>query len=176
MKKILLAGSSIFEQWFNAADVVPEHRLINRAIGGTVTTYWIEHLSAILAEEDPDVLWFYCGSNDLCGETIPYDIADNIITCRRIASARNPALRFAYFSIIKAPQKEGRWDIIDSIHNDIRQQLEPADLFVDLNEIFFPAEQPMRGLFIEDGLHLTCAAYNAMVNLSRPMMHAWLND
>jgi lysophospholipase L1-like esterase len=175
MSRILLTGSSIFEMWSNSAQAAPEHTVVNRAVGGTVTPYWRDVLAPVLAAERPDVLWMYCGSNDLCGETVPDDIADNIIACRRIAAAHNPSLRFAYFSIIKAPQKRGRWDVIDSIHADIREQLMPGDLFVDLNQIFFPNGAPRRELFVEDELHLTAAAYDAMAEYTRPLMQKWLN-
>jgi lysophospholipase L1-like esterase len=174
MSKILLTGSSIFEQWTNAAKAVPKHQLVNRAIGGTTTPYWKETLEAVLTEEKPDVLWFYCGSNDLCADTVPDNVADNVLRCREIARKHNPSMRFAYFSIIKAPQKKGRWELIDSIHADIRNQLPAEDLFVDLNEIFFPDGKPVRELFVEDELHLTGAAYDAMVKFTRPLIQEWL--
>jgi lysophospholipase L1-like esterase len=175
MSKILLTGSSIFEQWSNASEAAPDHIVVNRAIGGTVTPYWKDVLGPVLAAEKPDVLWMYCGSNDLCAETVPDDVADNIGACRKIATEKNPAMRFAYFSIIKAPQKKGRLEVIDAIHADIRARLLPGDLFVDLNQIFFPNGAPVRELFVEDELHLTAAAYDAMVEFTRPLMHKWLN-
>lgn len=175
MSKILLTGSSIFEQWSTAAQAAPKHEVVNRAIGGTVTPFWKNCLASVLTAENPDALWMYCGSNDLCGETVPDDIADNIIACRRIAFLHNPSMQFAYFSIIKAPQKYGRWEVINSIHADIQSRLMPGDLFVDLNQIFFPQNAPRRELFVEDGLHLTATAYQAMVELTRPLMQKWLN-
>ena len=174
MSKILLTGSSIFEQWSTAPEAALEHIVVNRALGGTTTPYWTESLAGILSRENPDVLWFYCGSNDLCSDTIPNDIADNTIQCRNIAAAHNPAMRFAYFSIIKAPQKMGRWEIIDALHADICSRLQPDDLFVDLNEMFFPSGQPAQELFVEDGLHLTDQAYIAMGKLVRPKIQKWL--
>lgn len=175
MNKILLTGSSIFEQWESAAQAAPGHEVVNRAVGGTTTGDWIETLADVLEHEKPDMLWMYCGSNDLCGEPIPDSVADNVITCRRIACGHNPKMRFAYFSIIKAPQKKGLWERIDNINSDIRSRLLPEDLFVDLNKLFFVDGTPVRELFVEDELHLTAASYDAMVKLTGPLMQKWLN-
>jgi lysophospholipase L1-like esterase len=175
MSKILLTGSSIFEQWERAAEAAPEHEVVNRALGGTTTPYWIENLARVLEEEAPDVLWFYCGSNDLCSDEVPSDVADNVIRCREIAQRHNPQMRFAYFSIIKAPQKEGRWELMDNIHTNIRDRLQPDDLFVDWNELFFVEGQPAKELFIEDGLHHHAEAYRQATALVRPIIKKWLN-
>ncbi len=175
MSRILLTGSSIFEQWENAAQAAPEHDVVNRAVGGTTTACWMETLAAVLRTEQPDILWMYCGSNDLCAEPIPEDIADNVIACRRIAARHSPILRFAYFSIIKAPQKKGLWNLIDGINHDIHLRLSPGDLFVDLNRLFFADGAPVHDLFIEDGLHHHTEAYRQMADRVRPVIKEWLN-
>lgn len=175
MSKILLTGSSIFEQWESAANAAPKHEVVNRAIGGTTTPYWIENLANVLGAEQPDVLWLYCGSNDLCADEVPDNVADNVITCRNIAAGHNPNMRFAYFSIIKAPQKKGLWELIDDINGDIRSRLQPDDLFVDLNKLFFVDGAPVQDLFIEDNLHHHAEAYRQVVELVRPIIKKWLN-
>lgn len=174
MQKILLTGSSIFEQWFNAAEAAPDHTVINRSIGGTTTVYWKDSLATVLEAEQPDILWLYAGSNDLCAETVPPDIVDNLLACRTAAIRHNPALRFVYFSIIKAPQKRTRWAIIDALHTDLRTRLQPDDLFIDLNPLFLRDGDSVPHVFQEDDLHLTPAAYQAMVHLTRPIVERWV--
>ena len=171
---IVLVGSSIFHAWFNAAEAVPEHELINRAIGGTITEYWRDNLQAVLDEENPDVVMMYCGSNDICVDVSADEVVSNIKICRAIISDFNPAVRFAYFSIIKAPQKEGKWELIDQLSEDIKNLLYVGDLFVEQNEIFFVNNSPVEELFVEDRLHLTPEAYEKMVLLSKPLLKAWL--
>ena len=65
MKTVLLIGSSIFEQWNNIKDLVPGYSVKNCAIGGTTTSYWLEHLADVLTAESTDVVLLYCGSNDV---------------------------------------------------------------------------------------------------------------
>ncbi|MEI6520172.1 MAG: GDSL-type esterase/lipase family protein [bacterium] len=172
--KILLVGSSIFQAWFNVAEAVPEHELVNRAIGGTITEYWRDNLQSVMDEENPDVVMMYCGSNDICMDVPAEEIVNNIKICRSMISNFNPAIRFAYFSIIKAPQKEGKWELIDQLSEDIKMLLYDGDLFVELNEIFFVDNSPVDEFFVEDRLHLTDEAYEKMVVLSKPLLKVWL--
>jgi lysophospholipase L1-like esterase len=65
MQTIVLVGSSIFQAWTHAQDIAPGHKVVNRAVGGTTTPYWKDNLTAVLASEAPQVVLFYCGSNDL---------------------------------------------------------------------------------------------------------------
>jgi lysophospholipase L1-like esterase len=172
--KIVLVGSSIFHAWFNASEAVSGHELVNRAIGGTITEYWRDNLQAVLNEENPDVVMMYCGSNDICMDVSAAEIVNNIKICRLMIRDFNSAVRFAYFSIIKAPQKAGKWEMIDQLSEDIKKLLYNGDLFVEQNEIFFVNNNPVEELFVEDKLHLTDEAYNKMVALSKPLLKAWL--
>ncbi|MBB6050445.1 SGNH/GDSL hydrolase family protein [Armatimonas rosea] len=171
---VLVVGSSIFEQWACVLAVAPACRVVNRAIGGTVTTFWAEHLAAVLTEEPPDVVLFYCGSNDLNAEVPDHEIIANVWACRATLQAQVPHARLAYFGIIKAPQKLGKWEQIDSLNAAIGAQLAPGDLYVESNAVFFPEGAPLAQFFIEDGLHLTDDAYLALTDYARPLLAEWI--
>ncbi len=49
MKTILLVGSSIFANWSDVAEIAPDDAVTNRAVGGTITAFWTEHLTTVLA-------------------------------------------------------------------------------------------------------------------------------
>lgn len=174
MKTLLLVGSSIFEQWTNAADLCPSDQVINRAIGGTTTRDWLDLLPTTLAQTGPDAVCLYCGSNDLNREYTASEIIANLARLQQIIDHQTNRPRYAYFSIIQAPQKAGKWALIDQINAAVRQQL-PADaLYVELNTLFVEQGNPVAAYFIEDGLHLTYAAYAAMVAYSAPRLQVWL--
>ncbi len=173
--KILIIGSSIFHAWYNIADAMPEHEVINRAIGGTITEYWKDNLNEILIKVDPDAVLMYCGSNDICVDVPENEIINNIKICRSQIYNHNLKTRFAYFSIIKAPQKEGKWEVIDELSTTIKSFLKENDIFVELNEIFFINNSPVEKLFMEDRLHLTNEAYIKMVEMSKPLLKSWLD-
>lgn len=97
MKKILLVGSSIFELWANAATVAPGAAVINRAVGGTITSYWKAKLADVLASVSPDVVLFYCGSNDINNCVSGEEIVANTVRCRELVRAFSVDVHFAYF-------------------------------------------------------------------------------
>lgn len=174
MTTLLLTGSSIFEAWTALGTQAPGFIIRNRAIGGTVTAYWREHLADVLATETPDAVLFYCGSNDLNDQIAEPEIVANTLACRDILRQSSPAVAFAYFGIIKAPQKLGRWDAIDRIHAGIKAGLPATDLFVDTDPVFVSDGRPVESLYVDDGLHLTSAAYTALASQALPQITAWL--
>jgi lysophospholipase L1-like esterase len=173
MRKVLVIGSSIFEQWENIGYVMPDCDVHNRALGGTITRYWTERLPKILPQESPDVLLFYCGSNDLNHDVPESEIIANILACRAIFSQHVPQARFVYFGIIKAPQKFGKWEMIDRINASVAQHLLAGDFYIESNSVFLLAEQPIAHYFIEDGLHLTDEAYDALCDYAKPILTHW---
>jgi lysophospholipase L1-like esterase len=178
MYKVLVLGSSIFEQWSEVARVMPDCAVKNRALGGTITGYWTERLPKMLTqtprEELPDVVLFYCGSNDLNHDVTEGDIVKNIKTCRAILSERVPRAKFVYFGIIKAPQKFGKWEMIDRINAGVADNLLAGDLYIESNVVFLQGGQPVTEYFVEDGLHLNSEAYDALCAYAKPLLSDWL--
>lgn len=174
MKKILLVGSSIFEWWYSAASVAPGATVINRAVSGTITAYWTERLASALATVSPDVVLFYCGSNDI-NEGVPDEtIIANTFRCRDIVESWSETTAFGYFSIIKAPQKRDHWERIDRLNATIGAGLMEGDLYVETNVVFFAENGPPAHYFVEDGLHMTAPAYSALSAYAKPLLADWL--
>ena len=174
MKTILLVGSSIFEAWSNAKNIAPEQNIRNRAIGGTTTSYWTEYLINVLSDEMPNTILLYCGSNDINCDVSTDDISANIANCRLIIQNFSPSTTFVYFSIIKAPQKKGKWELIDNLNVSIKNELPPNDLYIETNNLFFVDNAPVERFFIEDKLHLTSKAYDELSAYTQPLISAWM--
>lgn len=162
MPRIVLIGSSIFAEWQSVADIDPTATWLNRAVGGTITADWTGPLRQILRETQPDQLWYYCGSNDINHNLAAQDIAARTTHCRQVLHQFNPTIPFIYFDIIKAPQKMGRWDLVDQINTAVRDQLSPIDRAVDTNAVFLEKGKPVAAYFREDDLHITPAGYTAL--------------
>ncbi len=174
MKRVLLVGSSIFEAWRSLTEISPEAPVVNRAVGGTITADWVQRFANVLCAESPDVVLFYCGSNDINADVAEDEIVANVARCRQIVAAYSPETAFAYFGIIKAPQKLGKWDLIERLNGAIRRNLPAGDLYVESNDVFVQHGRPMERFYIEDGLHLTEDAYEALATYARPMVSDWL--
>ncbi|MBP7828444.1 MAG: hypothetical protein KA248_00860 [Kiritimatiellae bacterium] len=170
MSRLLFVGSSIFEAWAGVAGVAPGHVVINRAVGGTTTRDWVARLPAVLESEAPGAVGLYAGSNDLNNNVPAGVILENLSRCRALVGA----LPLAYFGIIKAPQKEGRWELIDELNCRAAVLLRGTDLYADPNDIYFRDGRPVGAYFLEDGLHLTPEAYARMTDWARPLVLRWL--
>lgn len=171
MAEILYVGSSIFQQWTTAGQVWPGRRVENIAIGGTVTAFWLERLVGDIGRHRPRVLCYYCGSNDFnAGATAAEIIERTCQTFERCWRAE-AELHIAYHSIIKAPQKEEKWDQVDEVNRFCKKEMErrPRGDFIDLNPVFFDGKGAARAeLYGEDRLHLRPEAYRLMVEGCRP--------
>ncbi len=176
MEKVVLVGSSIFQQWSNAAEVFPGHEVVNRAIGGTTTGLGLVLLPSDLEEARPDALCVYCGSNDLNAGVGEEEIVGNSLQLRQIVRAYREDVPLAFFAIIKAPQKLEKWDLIERINVRVRLGLLEGDRYVETNGVFFAAGRVRAELFVEDQLHLTDAAYELMVEATQPVLEGWLED
>jgi|TARA_B110000495_G_C22937588_1_gene548423 lysophospholipase L1-like esterase len=108
-------------------------------------------LPTVLEEEKPDAVCMYCGSNDLNAAIGEEQIVGNVLRLRVLVRAYGECVPLAFFSIIKAPQKLSKWDLIERINSRVREEL-----------------------FVEDQLHLTDAAYALMVGTAEPVLADWL--
>ena len=160
--------------WRDAATVAPNCSVINKAVGGTITDYWIEHLPSILPDIMPDIVLYYCGSNDINNNASEEKITTNISDCLKFTHDILPNTSVAYFSIIKAPQKKDKIDLIDRLNATVKAGLADGDLYIETDDVFLHNEQPVAEFFIEDKLHLTDAAYVALSDYARPLIADWM--
>jgi len=178
MKRIVLVGSSIFEQWTTVENAVPKEtqdvNINNYAVGGTMTAYWVENIEEVLRSAKPDIIWFYCGSNDFNDGIAESNIIDNIRMCRNLVSDFSTEIQFAYFSIIKAPQKFGKLEAIDFVNSEVRRLLFEQDLYVECNDVLFGEESKIREFYVEDDLHLTSKAYDVFAEYVKPLLASWI--
>ncbi|MEM8782117.1 MAG: GDSL-type esterase/lipase family protein [Planctomycetota bacterium] len=193
---LLFAGSSIFEQWPQAATLLPGVHARNAAIGGTHTVDWLPTLGPMVRRFQPRVLCLYVGSNDIAQGRATREVICNLqqlLADTHRASADTATL---YFSIIRSADKADRYLDLDEVEAAVREHCAsmPNDraAFVDSNPVFFtpaterrsnakpPSErytlsQLKRGYFLEDRVHLTPTAYEALTRYAAPIVHDALN-
>ena len=86
----------------------------------------------------------------------------------------DPAVRIVFLSIIRAPQKEDHWDVVDDANTHIERMCaqDPITLrFVDLHSVLEDAPRvPKLQLYLPDRLHYTRPAYEAFRAVVRPVV------
>ena len=164
-RPILFTGSSIIALWQGLARFFPGETVLNTAISGAQTADLLSRLDELVVVHHPRLVCYYCGSNDINNALPPPQIAANVVRTFDLLCHELPALRFAYLSIIRAPQKADVINQVDEVNVRIAQIAVPRPnfRFLEINPVFFNEQgAPRLDFFLDDGLHLTPAAYNAL--------------
>ncbi len=161
-RPIVFIGSSILQGWESLRGDMKDLPIVNNAVGGSGTGNMLDWIDEKVISLYPVITVFYCGSNDLNCGTKPEDIIFRTKEFHRRLIAGTPDCVMLYLSIMKAPQKHDKWDLIDEINGEFASFSE-KDLtfgYIDVNPVFFkrPGE-PFHELYQEDKLHLTRDAY-----------------
>lgn len=167
---ILMIGSSIFEFW--ARPNWGDYLIVNHAIRSTTTHDWLNFDMSQLP--DAEHILIYCGSNDLIFGFSDEQIYENLLRLMNKLNTRFKTTKIGYFSIIKCPQKAAAKQIarIEKINAWMRQQAGHGFYYFDFNS----AIDNQAIWFIEDGLHLTAAAYQMLDKFFAPQVDEWIQS
>jgi lysophospholipase L1-like esterase len=147
--------------------------IVNRAVDGLQTTDMLRMLDSIVLPARPKVIAYYCGSNDIDAGDPAAAIVDRIRQfVERVATAL-PETRVVFVSINRAPEKRGRWDVVDEVNRQIAADATRAKhlQYVDVNPVLFNADgTPRIELYVSDQLHFRPAAYDAFAKILKPVL------
>lgn len=172
---ILFVGSSIFRQWTNLAAQMAPLPVFNRAFGGSRTAEQLHYMDRIVLPYKPRVIVYYCGSNDVnAGESAAAIAARYEAFSERVRQSL-PGTRVYFASIIRAPQKRDRWEIVDDANARVREYSArmPGRGYIDLNAALEASpRQPRLDLYLPDQLHYLPPAYDRMAAVIKPVISA----
>jgi lysophospholipase L1-like esterase len=176
---IVFTGSSIFQFWTHLKDQMAPLPVLNRAIAGTVTQDMLDRMGQLVLPYQPRIVVYYCGSNDISAGEEAGPIIERTKRYVRVLHERLPNAFFFYTSIQKAPEKRGRWDVVDAVNREMeRYSRDAANIgYVDLNPVLFDSQKKLReALFLPDGLHFRpdSTAYLEFSQIIKPILtQAW---
>ena len=177
MKKGLMLGSSIFEQWQSAEGVYKGFELKNRSIGGTTAAFWATEIAFLLGQDEADFVMLYCGSNDFNQGLSKEAVLNTLRTCTEQIRQNLGLQALVYCSIMKAPQKIalGLSEDIDYVNQAVTSFLYPSELVIDMNEAIAAYDVvSATDSYLEDGLHLSEAAYCKISKYVFPRLESWI--
>jgi hypothetical protein len=170
---IVFVGSSIFHRWTTLESQMAPLPVWNVAFDGAQTADWLNIVDSRVVAVHPRVVVYYCGSNDV-DAGLP---AGQIVRAIRAFAMRImyavPNASFIYVSVIRAPEKRDRWDVVDEVNQQMRKYTasNPRMQFVDVNPALANADgSPRTELFMNDQLHLRPPAYEAFAKILKPVL------
>lgn len=172
---ILFVGSSIFRQWTNLAAQMAPLPVFNRAFGGSRTAEQLHYMDRIVLPYKPRMIVYYCGSNDVNAEETAVAIASRYEAFSERVRQLLPGTRVYFASIIRAPQKRDRWDVVDDANARVRaySARTPGRGYIDLNPALEAApRQPRMELYLPDQLHYLPPAYDRIADVIKPIISA----
>lgn len=174
---ILFVGSSIFRLWTTLQEQMAPLPVLNRAFGGSRTAEQLHYFDRIVLPYRPRVIVYYCGSNDINAGYTAESIADNYEQFSERVRRELPGTQVYFASIIRAPQKQDRWGIVDDANARVQAYSSRVRDrgFIDLHAALEIApRQPREEVYLPDRLHYLPAAYERMSAVVRPVVaKAW---
>lgn len=174
---ILFVGSSIFRLWTTLQEQMAPLPVLNRAFGGSRTAEQLHYFDRVVLPYRPRLIVYYCGSNDINAGYSAESIADNYERFSERVRRELPGTQVYFASIIRAPQKRDRWDVVDDANARVQAYSSRVRDrgFIDLHAALESApRQPREDVYLPDRLHYLPAAYERMSAVVRPVVAtAW---
>jgi lysophospholipase L1-like esterase len=167
---ILFVGSSSIVRW-KLDKSFPDLPVLNRGFGGSRIADSVYFFDRVVRKYKPRLIVFYAGDNDLAGGLTPEAVLADFQTLAAKVHAELPGTPLVYVSI---KPSIARWKLIDAVRKTnglIKKSIEsdPLVTFVDVEPAMLgPDGQPMKELFVADGLHLSPKGYELWTALVKP--------
>jgi lysophospholipase L1-like esterase len=178
---IVFVGSSIFQYWTHLAEQMAPLPVLNRAIAGFTTEDMLNQMDRLVFPYKPRIVVFYCGSNDISAGDSAEPIIERTKRFLKIVGDKSPDTFVYYTSILKAPEKMDRWDVVDAVNREMERYSHQAKMlgYIDLNPVLFDGQGKLRTeLFLPDRLHFRPGgtAYPEFAQIVKPILSkAWEN-
>ena len=170
---IVFVGSSIFHRWTALSSQMAPLPIVNIAFDGAQTSDMLRLVDSRVVAYKPRVVAYYCGSNDVdAGDDGPaiFERIEQFIVRTRTAL---PDVRIVFVSVIRAPEKQSRWDVVNDINRRVQAYAAATKgiEFVDVNPLVFSADgTPRFDLYLSDQLHFRPKAYEAFAAALKPVL------
>ena len=169
---MLFVGSSSVQRWSSVSDDL-KAPVVNRGVWGSGASDWVRFGARVLGEHRPRLLLFYAGDNDLAAGYSPREVLRSFKAFVAIARQRLPHVPIVFISIKPSP---ARWTLAQKIRstNKSVQTYEKSERGFEFVDVLTPmldgTGMPKKGLFEEDGLHMTRDGYAIWADLLRPIV------
>jgi lysophospholipase L1-like esterase len=170
---IVFVGSSIFHRWTALFSQMAPLPIVNLAFDGAQTGDMLRLVDSRVVPYNPRVVAYYCGSNDVDAGDGAEEIFDRVRQFMVRTRTALPDVRLVFVSVIRAPEKQSRWDVVDEVNRRVQAYAAATKgiEFVDVNPLVFTADgRPRFDLYLSDQLHFRPKAYEAFAAVIKPIL------
>jgi lysophospholipase L1-like esterase len=170
---VLFIGSSTIRLWKTLAEDFPDHKVINRGIGGSEIVDSTHFAERIIFPYEPRQIFLRAGGNDIHAGRLPEEVAADFAAFVEKVHARLPKTEIVYIFVNPAPARWGENDKYRDLNRRIREMALhiPRVSSVDAYDISLNSEgQARHELFVADKLHFSAEGYKLLAERVRPYM------
>jgi lysophospholipase L1-like esterase len=168
---ILFTGSSSIRGWKSLAEDFPGKPVLNRGFGGSEIEDITQNFDRLITPYTPRQIVIYSGDNDINSGKSPEQVARDFQELFARIRAELPKTHVVFISIKPSPARWEKREEMAQANLLIQQFLESKKrtAFVDIWPLMLgPGGQPIRSLYLGDGLHMTPAGYAVWAEAVRP--------
>ncbi|MBL7708962.1 MAG: G-D-S-L family lipolytic protein, partial [Chitinophagaceae bacterium] len=138
--QVLLIGSSSFTMWKDVQEYFPQHKILNRAFGGSTLVDLIRFRYDVIYPYQPKQIVIYCGENDFAAsDTVTVELVmQRFKTLYNLVRAKYASVPLLYVSMKPSPS---RVHLLPK-YREANQQIERF-LKADRKAAFADVYQPM---------------------------------
>ena len=172
---ILFTGSSSFRMWTGVQEAFPEHRIVNRAFGGSTFPDVIRYADEAILAYKPKQVVIYCGDNDLASsDTVTAQaVYRRFVQLFTIIRTALPKTSVVFVAIKPSPSRAHLMPRIEEANALIKAFLrrKRRTAYVDIYHPMLQASgQPRPELFLEDNLHMNSQGYQIWQQRLKPVL------
>jgi hypothetical protein len=170
---IVFAGSSILRRWTALATQMAPLSIVNVSRDGASTDDLLSMLGSRVIPRKPKAVVYYGGSNDVDLGESAQAIVSRIVQFDDRLKAALPGARLVFVSVIRSPDHEDLWPVIDDINRQMHAyaMTHPQVDFVDVNPALFNRDgSPRIDAFMPDHRHLRRPAYEDVAGMLKPVL------
>jgi lysophospholipase L1-like esterase len=162
-KVILFTGSSSIRLWNDIQGYFPDRLIINTGFGGSHMSDLQFFLDELVLRYKPDQVFIYEGDNDMASGKRPGKVLRQTKKIVEEIMTELPGVQVAFIS----PKPSlARWEIkkrYEKLNKLLRNYAMDTDqvAFIDVWSLMLDeAGEPIKEIFLEDGLHMNRSGYN----------------
>jgi len=162
--QVLLIGSSSFTLWKDVQEYFPQHKILNRAFGGSTLVDLISFRYDVIYPYQPKQIVIYCGENDFASsDTVTVELVmQRFKTLYNLIRAKYASVPLLYVSMKPSPSRVHLLTKYKEANKQIETFLkkEKKAAFADVYHPMLKADGAvMDDIFKEDNLHMNAKGY-----------------
>jgi lysophospholipase L1-like esterase len=168
---ILFTGASTIRRWSSLAQDFPQHKVLNRGVGGSEIEDITHFADRIVFPYAPRAIFFRSGGNDIFKGKTPERAFADFKSFVALVHAKLPKTQIVFISQNPTVARVAQWPREKALNDLVADfaQRTPNVRYLDVVDVMLgPDGQPRLELYVPDKLHFNETGYKLFAERIRP--------